>query len=52
MKYTVGNKAKVKASGGIRSFEDAILMILNGASRLGTSSGVQIIEKSVTYSNY
>lgn len=52
MKYTVGNKAKVKASGGIRSYEDAILMILNGASRLGTSSGVQIIEKSVSYSNY
>jgi deoxyribose-phosphate aldolase len=52
MKYIVGNNAKVKAAGGIRSYEDAILMILNGASRLGTSSGIQIIEKSTSSSVY
>lgn len=34
---------KVKASGGIRNAEQAQKLIKNGASRLGTSSGVQII---------
>ena len=52
MKFTVGNKARVKASGGIKTYEDAILMILNGASRLGTSSGIQILEKSTSGSDY
>jgi len=35
---------KVKASGGIKTREQAIAMIEAGASRLGTSSGVQIIK--------
>lgn len=35
---------KVKASGGIRDKEAAITMIEAGASRLGTSSGVKIVE--------
>ncbi len=52
MKFTVGNKARVKASGGIKTYEDAILMILNGASRLGTSSGIHILEKSTSGSDY
>lgn len=52
MKFSVGDKAKVKASGGVRSYEDAVLMILNGASRLGTSSGINIVEKSISHSNY
>lgn len=34
---------KVKASGGIKTKEDALKMIEAGASRLGTSSGVKII---------
>ena len=34
---------KVKASGGIRDREAAIKMIEEGASRLGTSSGVKIV---------
>jgi len=34
---------KVKVAGGIRSAGDAKVMIENGASRLGTSSGVEII---------
>jgi deoxyribose-phosphate aldolase len=37
---------EVKASGGIKTFEDAKKMIEAGASRLGTSSGVQIFEES------
>lgn len=35
---------KVKASGGIRDRETAIKMINSGAVRLGTSSGVKIVE--------
>lgn len=52
MKFVVAEKAKVKASGGIKNYEDAVLMILNGASRLGTSSGVNIIEKSISTADY
>lgn len=44
MKEVVGNNAKVKASGGIRDKEKAISMINAGADRLGTSSGVNIVE--------
>jgi len=35
---------KVKASGGVKTGEDALKMIDAGASRVGTSSGVKIIE--------
>jgi len=34
---------KVKASGGIRSYHDAIAMLEAGADRIGTSSGVAIV---------
>lgn len=44
MRETVGEETGVKASGGIRTYEQARDMILAGASRIGTSSGVQIIE--------
>lgn len=43
MRKVVGDKLKIKASGGIRTFEDALLMIQAGASRIGTSSGVAIV---------
>lgn len=43
MKSVVGEQAKVKASGGVRSYEDAVKMIEAGSSRIGTSSGVKII---------
>lgn len=43
MRKTVGDACKVKASGGVRSYHDAILMLEAGADRLGTSSGVAII---------
>jgi len=36
---------KIKAAGGIRSAEDALNMIRAGADRIGTSSGVKIIEE-------
>jgi len=43
MRKTVGPAIGVKASGGIRSLEDAEAMIAAGATRLGTSNGVQIV---------
>lgn len=42
MYRVVGPQVKVKASGGIRDLETALAMVKAGASRLGTSSGVQI----------
>lgn len=44
MKKTVGDQLKVKASGGIKTFDDAINMINVGADRIGASAGVEIIE--------
>ncbi|WP_313993272.1 deoxyribose-phosphate aldolase [uncultured Selenomonas sp.] len=43
MRETVGTEMGVKASGGVRSRADAEAMVAAGASRLGTSSGVQIV---------
>ena len=43
MKRHAGPDVQVKAAGGIRSWEAAKAMIEAGATRLGTSSGVQII---------
>ncbi|UKS53824.1 deoxyribose-phosphate aldolase [Mycoplasma feriruminatoris] len=48
----VKNKAKVKASGGIRTYSDAINMINAGASRLGTSGSVEIMLKQENKNNY
>ena len=45
MRETVGSELGVKASGGVRSRADAEAMIVAGASRLGTSSSVKIIEE-------
>lgn len=41
-----GKKMEVKASGGVRSFEDARKMLEAGATRLGSSSGVWIMQES------
>ena len=43
MKKTVGDKAQVKASGGVKDFETAKKYIELGATRLGTSSGITIV---------
>ena len=43
MRSVVGDKLGVKASGGVRTPEDAEAMIKAGASRLGTSNGVKLI---------
>ncbi len=46
MRKTVGNEMGVKASGGIRDLKSAREMIENGATRLGCSAGVQIMEEA------
>lgn len=40
-----GRKMQVKASGGIKTIEDATKMLEAGASRLGTSGGVWIVKE-------
>jgi deoxyribose-phosphate aldolase len=44
MRVVVGPKVGVKASGGIRSREDALRMIANGANRIGASASVAIVK--------
>jgi len=43
MRRAVGSSMGVKASGGIRSSEDARALVASGATRLGTSASVQIV---------
>lgn len=45
MRKTVGPNMGVKASGGVRTYKDAIAMIEAGASRIGASDGVKIVEE-------
>ncbi|MEF3355306.1 deoxyribose-phosphate aldolase [Paenibacillus sp. GYB006] len=52
MRKTVGPNVGVKASGGVRSAEDALVMIEAGASRIGTSGGVAIAKGERSNSNY
>ena len=44
MRRAVGDRLGVKASGGVRSFEDAQTMIAHGATRIGASASVAIIQ--------
>ncbi|MCL4539400.1 MAG: deoxyribose-phosphate aldolase [Bacteroidetes bacterium] len=46
MRRTVGPSMGVKAAGGIRTYTDALLMIESGATRIGASSGVRILQES------
>lgn len=46
MRETVGPDMGVKASGGVRTLEDAEDMIAAGATRIGASAGVQIVSGS------
>jgi deoxyribose-phosphate aldolase len=43
MRRVVGPSMGIKASGGVRSFEDAKLMIESGATRIGASASVKIV---------
>lgn len=51
MKSIVGDQIKVKAAGGIRDLNTALAMIKAGAERIGTSSGVKIMEEFQEYKN-
>ena len=42
----VGDEMGIKASGGIRTYEDALKFITAGANRIGASSGVNIVKES------
>ena len=44
MRHSVGPEMGVKASGGIHNTEEALEMISAGATRIGASAGVQIVE--------
>lgn len=44
MRLAVGDALGVKASGGVRDCASALRMIAAGANRLGTSSGVKLVE--------
>ncbi|HFI0782594.1 TPA: deoxyribose-phosphate aldolase [Streptococcus suis] len=52
MRKTVGPDMGVKASGGARSYEDAIAFIKAGASRIGASSGVAIMNGAQADGDY
>lgn len=49
MKRTVGDDVKVKAAGGIRDLKTFISMIEHGAERIGSSSGIKIINELTAY---
>ncbi|WP_062050052.1 deoxyribose-phosphate aldolase [Bacillus sp. JCM 19034] len=52
MRQTVGPKTGVKASGGVRDLEGAKAMIEAGATRIGASAGVAIVNGEKTNTTY
>ena len=52
MRETVGPEMGVKASGGVRNLADLEVMVENGATRIGASSGVAIMENLTSNSDY
>lgn len=51
MRRVVGPEMGVKASGGIRTYEDAAKMIAAGASRIGASASVSIVKHETSATN-
>ncbi|PTG49996.1 deoxyribose-phosphate aldolase, partial [Staphylococcus chromogenes] len=52
MKKTVGDTMEVKASGGVRNLDDFKAMVDAGATRIGASAGVQIMQGLEADSDY
>lgn len=52
MRAAVGPELGVKASGGVRSREDALKLIEAGATRIGASSGIAIVKGETSDSSY
>ncbi len=52
MKRVVGDELKVKASGGVRTREDAVNVLNAGADRIGASAGVKIVTNQTSDGSY
>ena len=52
MRRVVGDDVGVKASGGVRSTEDAMKMIAAGANRIGASASIAIVTGGKSNSKY
>ena len=48
IRETVGSAMEVKAAGGVRTWDDFQKMVAAGASRIGTSAGIAILEQART----
>jgi len=46
MRQTVGPTMGIKAAGGIRTYQDALVMVQAGATRIGASAGITIIQQA------
>jgi deoxyribose-phosphate aldolase len=46
MRRAVGPEMGIKAAGGIRSYEDVKAMVAAGATRIGASAGVKIVQQA------
>lgn len=46
MHSLVGGRLGIKASGGVRTYQDALAMVTAGATRIGASSSLDIVEPS------
>lgn len=45
MREVVGDKVQIKASGGVRTLEDALTFVDHGVTRIGTSAGIALVEE-------
>lgn len=52
MKATVGDTMKVKAAGGVRTYEDMVRIVEAGADRIGTSAGCSLVQGKPSKSDY
>lgn len=52
MRSIVGPKIGVKASGGVKTVEQGLAMIAAGATRIGTSSGVELVQGQAAKGGY
>ena len=52
MKKSISPAMKIKASGGVKTFAQALAMIEAGATRLGTSSGVALVTGAAAGTGY
>jgi len=46
MRRAVGPEMGIKAAGGIRTYEDVKAMVAAGATRIGASAGVKIVQQA------